>query len=142
MPTKPVSLTKESAVVHTASIDVRIMRLDRRQVTMSVFRQLDEEQVIDNGYLLGDVWGRVNYVWKSGRREAVKFWVVWTDGKLIKRSPVYEDFSDMVMECAGIRLTTVYGTAIELDECDAEIVDRIYKLKEEFAELDQLFIAT
>lgn len=86
------ALHKQHAVVHTASIDVKIMRLDKRQVTMSVFRQLDEELIFAaDGSLRGTPWGRVSYLWKDNR-EGTAFHVVWQDGDRIKRSPVPKDW--------------------------------------------------
>jgi hypothetical protein len=81
-------LHKNHAVVHTASIDVKIIRLDKRQLTLSVFRQLDEEPIfLSNGSLVGTPWGRVNYTWKGNPR-GTAFHVVWQHGDYLKRSPV------------------------------------------------------
>jgi len=85
---RALALHKQHAVVHTASIDVHIMRLDKRQVTMSVFRQLDEESVfLTDGTLRGTVWGRVNYLWKDNPK-GTAFHVVWQDGDRLKRCAV------------------------------------------------------
>jgi hypothetical protein len=81
-------LHKEHAVVHTASIDVKIMRLNKRQVTMSVFRQLDHQPIfLSDGSLCGTPWGRVNYTW-NGNPDGTAFHVVWQEGDRLKRSPV------------------------------------------------------
>jgi hypothetical protein len=81
-------LSKRHATLHTASIDIQIMRLDRKQVTMAVFRQLDEESVfLADGSLRGTPWGRVNYTWNANR-PGTAFHVVWQDGECLKRSQV------------------------------------------------------
>lgn len=86
--TMPTVLDKRHATVHTAAIDVKIMRLDKKQVTLSVFRQLDEELIFNaDGTLRGTPWGRVNYTWK-GNKNGTVFHVVWQDGDKLKRSPV------------------------------------------------------
>lgn len=76
------------AIIHTASIDVAIMRLNKKQVTLSVFRQLDEESIfLSDGSLRGTPWGRVNYTWKDNK-PGTAFHVVWQDGEYLKRSAV------------------------------------------------------
>jgi hypothetical protein len=88
-----IALHKEHATIHTASIDVKIIRLDRRQVTMSVFRQLDEDLIFSSGGTLRGVpWGRVNYVWKDNPK-GTAFNVVWQEGEHLKRSPVPFEYS-------------------------------------------------
>jgi hypothetical protein len=81
------------AVVHTASIDVKVMRLDRRQMTLSVFRQLPERCIFRGGdgtpVLLGRPWGRVLYVWNRSPAFA-DYYLVWTDGARLYRTPLPE----------------------------------------------------
>jgi hypothetical protein len=87
-------LHREHAIVHTGSIDVKIIRLDKRQLTMAVFRQLDEESIfLLDGSLRGVPWGRINYTWK-GNPDDTAFHVIWQDGDYLKRSPVPEDGPD------------------------------------------------
>lgn len=82
------TLHKSHAVVHTATIDVKILRLDKRQLTQSVFRQLDEQLIFrSDGTLGGTPWGRVNYTWKDNPPGTV-FHVIYQDGENLKRSPV------------------------------------------------------
>lgn len=74
--------------VETPTVDVQVIRLDKKQMTMSVFRQLDEELVfLADGGLRGRVWGRVNYKWKDSLA-STEYYVVWQDGEFLKRSPV------------------------------------------------------
>src|SRR6266496_1508798 len=56
-------LTTEDVAITTLSIEVKVMKIGKRQVTLSVFRQLPEERIIDHltGKLRGIPWGRVNY---------------------------------------------------------------------------------
>jgi hypothetical protein len=53
----------ERAELRTATITVRALTIDRRQVTLAVFRQLREEPLIDTetGHFHGLPWGTVNY---------------------------------------------------------------------------------
>lgn len=43
MPVRPINTSH--AVIHTVSVDIKIMRIDKKQVTLSVFRQLPEENI-------------------------------------------------------------------------------------------------
>lgn len=81
-------LTRRHATIHTAAIDVKIMRLDKKQVTLSVFRQLPCENIfLSDGTLRGTPWGLVRYNWKdSGCDSGV--WVVWQKDEVLFRCPL------------------------------------------------------
>ena len=55
----------ESVQIQRATIEVQVMRISDRQMTLSVFRQLPFAPVIDYNddgpCLTGPIWGRVNY---------------------------------------------------------------------------------
>lgn len=78
----------EQAEVRTATVTVRALTIDGRQVTMALFRQLQEDRLVeDDGGLRGLPWGRVNYcpdrkACPSGRH----FHVVWQDGDELRRA--------------------------------------------------------
>src|SRR4051812_9584559 len=83
------NLNRQHAIIHTATIDVKIMRIDKKQVTLSVFRQLPEESIfLADGSLRGIPWGRVNYLWGDQEKRKVAFHVVWQDGNKLKRCEV------------------------------------------------------
>jgi hypothetical protein len=49
--------------ISTASVDIQVMRIGTKQMTVAVFRQLPEKDIFDEwGYLLAPAWGWVNYV--------------------------------------------------------------------------------
>jgi hypothetical protein len=56
-------ITTEQATVQTVTIAVRTLTLGKRQLTLSVFRQLVREQIVDPETLAlrGEAWGLVNY---------------------------------------------------------------------------------
>jgi hypothetical protein len=56
-------ITTKEAVIRTATIEIKTMSLNGKQVTQSVFRQLIKEELLDpeTGELLGVPWGTVNY---------------------------------------------------------------------------------
>jgi hypothetical protein len=78
--TRLVASRKNHATVHTATVDVKIMRLAKKQVTMSVFRQLDEKSIFRRDkwkpQLRGTPRGRVNYTWKENPGWA-RYHIVW-----------------------------------------------------------------
>lgn len=86
----PTAITKQHAIVHTAAIDVKIMRLEKKQVTLSVFRQLEEQSIFAPGEApprtLGKPWGRVNYIWK-GCPEWASYYLVWQLEGELRRMP-------------------------------------------------------
>jgi hypothetical protein len=64
-------LTPNNAVLTTATIEIATLRLDKRQVTQSVFRQVHERSpiAVDGGLIDGAVpWGSVNYWWSGAEQ--------------------------------------------------------------------------
>ncbi len=81
------------ATVKTLAIQVKVMKIGNRQVTLSVFRQLQYEQIIDaaTGQLRGVPWGRVNYCpggCADGGGDHLH--VVWQKGGELRRACVSE----------------------------------------------------
>jgi hypothetical protein len=58
-----VKLLAKEAVVKTAVVEVKSLLISGKQVTLSVFRQLIKEPLVDpeTAELHGVPWGRVNY---------------------------------------------------------------------------------
>lgn len=87
-------LTVASAKVHTASVEIDVMKIDGKQVTLSVFRQMLHEHLIDpdSGDFLGVPWGHVNYHPDKCADAATHLHVVWQKGSLIRQNTVvYRD---------------------------------------------------
>jgi len=76
--------------VHTLSVSVKVMKMGPKQVTLAVFRQLDEEPLIDDETvaLRGVPWGRINYCQKNKCPEAIHLHIVWQMGEQIFHSLV------------------------------------------------------
>lgn len=80
-------ITAHEAVVRTASVEVKALTISGKQVTLSVFRQLPEESLLDNeANLRGLPWGKVNYFW--GDCQPNHLHVVWQSGDRLFRSCV------------------------------------------------------
>lgn len=84
-------LTAENAVIKTASVEVKTLTISGKQVTLAVFRQLPEIEVIDlRGKLRGVLWGRVNYCPdKNCGKWPGHVHVVWQEGESLRRATVY-----------------------------------------------------
>ncbi|MEU5345705.1 hypothetical protein AB0H18_33560 [Streptomyces sp. NPDC020766] len=55
-------LTTQNATITTVAVEVKTLTITGKQVTLAVFRQLREEQLVaDDGTLNGTPWGYVNY---------------------------------------------------------------------------------
>lgn len=87
-----------TAEIKTATIEIKALTIGRKQVTLSVFRQLQEEDVINRktGRLQGKVWGRVNYFWGAcdpgaefRHNPKQHLHVVWQKGEELRRACVY-----------------------------------------------------
>jgi hypothetical protein len=87
---KPI--TAAEAHIVTATVSVQVIRIGKRQLTLSVFRQLPVKHILDGfgdvGDLAGEPWGTVNYHWDScgySRHDGPHVHVVWAqDGRLYR----------------------------------------------------------
>lgn len=94
------SITANQATVKTASVDVRVLTISGKQVTLAVFRQLIEEPLVDtcDGTLAGVPWGKVMYC--PGKacslhdRSPGHLHVVWQKGDQLRRAAVPEWWPD------------------------------------------------
>jgi hypothetical protein len=87
MPERNRVISTEQAAITTCTIEVKVIKIDKKQMTLSVFRQLLRRSVIDVTFaLLGEPWGIVNYFWDGcGYVYGEHLHVVWTtEGKLYR----------------------------------------------------------
>jgi len=78
-------LTAHNAEITTASITVKSLTIERRQVTLALFRQLQEEDIFDwNAMALrGVAWGHVRYLIEASPEKAIN--LVWQKGSELRR---------------------------------------------------------
>jgi hypothetical protein len=90
------TLTTHEATIQTAQVEIQVLKVGKKQVTMGLFRQLPVAPLVDVDSLAlrGDPWGQVNYWWDGdgrdsyfGRGECRH--IVWQDGPVLHRSLVY-----------------------------------------------------
>lgn len=132
----PRELTTQNATITTAAVEVKALTISGKQVTLAVFRQLQEEPLVDwdRHELRGIPWGFVNYCPQKfciGDQygEPVPHWhVVWQRGQELRR--------------ATVRRQLYTGWEIWRNgERDAEEADRRNELISSLSGLPQLFIA-
>jgi hypothetical protein len=87
-------LTVHNAELNTASITIRTLQIEGRQVTLAVFRQLPEEYIINfdvTPSLKGVGWGHVNYMVEGSYRYSGRtIHLVWQSGNELRRCLVYQ----------------------------------------------------
>lgn len=86
--TKPIKrINVEDARIKTATVEIKALTINAKQMTLSVFRQIQEEPIIDTAtmQLRGTPWGLINYFWKEAEGE---IHVLWQKGTELRRSLV------------------------------------------------------
>lgn len=87
-------LTVRNAEIKTATVEVRTLTLSGKQVTLSVFKQIEQEDLINgDGSLAGEPWGRVNYHPDKCADGKVHSHVVWQHGSELRRDAIPKDLT-------------------------------------------------
>lgn len=85
----------ENAQIKTAAVEIKTLTISGKQVTLSVFKQITEEPLIDIGSmkLNGIPWGNINYFWGENKDCDNKkyFHVIWQKGNELRRSIINKD---------------------------------------------------
>jgi hypothetical protein len=88
----PKQLTTQNATLTTVAVEVKALTISGKQVTLSVFRQLQEEPLVaKDGTLNGVPWGYVNYHPDRCGDEAPHWHIVWQQGAELRRSRVMKE---------------------------------------------------
>ena len=148
----------EEASLKTCSVEVKALVINKKQMTLSVFRQLPRKHIIEPGVgLRGEPWGLVNYFWDGcGGGEGKHLHVVWQDGSQLCRSCVrpvqwFDDNEDAVFgDVAGLKWISLRASCGHfgnwyisgpLTTEEGERMNWWIEVYERLAALDQLFIA-
>lgn len=97
-------LTVQNAAIATASVEIKTLTVSGKQVTLAVFRQLQERPlVLEDGTLAGQPWGIVNYHPDKCSGDPAHWHVVWQEGSDLRRStvpaaPVFGAFRSLVAD--------------------------------------------
>lgn len=83
-------LTTQNATITTAAVEVKTLTISGKQVTLAVFRQLEDETILKplDATLVGEPWGRVNYHPDKCADAAEHLHVVWQRGDELRRAYV------------------------------------------------------
>lgn len=83
----PKQLTAQTATITTAAVQVQTLTISGKQVTLAVFRQLRQEQLIaHDGTLNGVPWGTVNYHPDRCGDSDTHWHIVWQRGDELLRA--------------------------------------------------------
>jgi hypothetical protein len=86
------------ALVHTAEVGVKVLTINKKQVTMGVFRQIREKSIFSDEWqgeergvvrpaMLGIPWGTVDYTWSKSPKWCKRY-LVWQEGEYLRRMPL------------------------------------------------------
>ena len=88
-----MQIETERVELATFGVTLKALMVDKRQMTMGVFRQLDRGDWLDHetGLERGILWGRVNYFWGDCKKDHLH--IVWQQGDKILRDCL-KDYAD------------------------------------------------
>jgi hypothetical protein len=85
-------LSTEQVRINTMQVEIKSMMVGKKQLTLSLMRQIIEEPLIDEKELLfrGVPWGHVNYFWGDDKHKTYPNYinVVWQKGDVLRRSVI------------------------------------------------------
>jgi hypothetical protein len=98
-------LTTHEATIQTAQVEIQVLRVGKKQVTMGMFRQLPLATLVDTTtlHLQGVPWGYVRYWWDGDGREDAQspthaLHLVWQAGDRLCRGIVTKKPPDAIQE--------------------------------------------
>jgi chromosome segregation ATPase len=111
----------ENAQIKTASVEIKTLTISGKQVTLSVFRQIEEESLIDDDTmkLNGIPWGLINYFWKTEYANH-KIHVLWQNGKELRRDILLKRTS-IEIGCNNISRKRFHEYEIEINRINYKI---------------------
>lgn len=92
---KKVDVTQ--AQIKTANIEIKAITLNGKQMTLAVFKQLQDEKLINTGEgikLNGIPWGKVNYHNKDCS-QSPHLHIIWQQGNNLFKDTVFRSLIDM-----------------------------------------------
>lgn len=135
-----MKLNAHNATLKTAQVEIKTLTLSGKQVTLAVFRQLEERELLFYNKDLGEFmfsgipWGRVNYCPDKCGSYSPHLHVIWQLEDKLYRSIVYSSI-----------YSWDYGNGKTIQKRSLDELKAAAKLYEntfsELLELDQLFIA-
>lgn len=123
----------QEACLKTATVEIKALTVSGKQVTLAVFRQLQEERLMDSdGEFRGVPWGHVNYHPDGCATEGYPhIHVVWQKGSELRRAKVE-------MPWKFVRDPDLCD---EANQANKQRLDKRWAQWGKLLHLDQLFIA-
>lgn len=157
--TSKQQVSVDEVSLNVIGVSIKAVQIGKKQMTLSVFRQLQNESIWDYGDPLGPVWGHVNYFWNGCgcerffRPPRVEQYSV-ADGRVCERlhhrlSPrdavhiIWQNGSELRRSCVSLRngeAETRYPFFCANDDPDFERSWKTFYL-EHIEMAEQLFIA-
>lgn len=83
----PRLLTAHNATIKTASVEIKTLSVEGKQITLALFRQIIAEDIFDceHGLLRGVGWGHVRYLLPEDTRPTQAINLVWQKGDQLRR---------------------------------------------------------
>jgi len=80
-------LTAHEATIHTTQVEIQVLKVGRKQVTMGLFRQLPLRTITlpHDTTFFGEPWGHVHYWWEGDGRQPV----VYAGGGLVDMTALH-----------------------------------------------------
>jgi hypothetical protein len=88
-----MQIAAKEAIIKTAAVEIKTLAVSGKQVTLAVFRQMDQETLLDYEHqtLNGIPWGRVNYHPDNCSSSDDHIHIVWQRGSNIYRDIIVKD---------------------------------------------------
>ncbi len=83
-------ITIKEANISTLSVELKAIHINGKQMTLSVFRQIQEEDLWTEDFKLNGIpWGMVNYFWdKAPQVNQSTIHIVWQKGDELRRTRI------------------------------------------------------
>lgn len=90
-----MSIKVKHAVIHTAEVGIKVVRIDNKGITQAIFKQIPEKcpyGIDERGLIeeVGEIWGWINYTFPTSP-EWAKGYLIWTDGTELFKFPFATD---------------------------------------------------
>jgi hypothetical protein len=91
-----MTIKAEEAQIKTATVEIKILTVSGKQMTLAVYRQIKEENIFINPEqpyegTKGPCWGIINYHTKDCDLGARHLHLVWQKGKHLRRFDLYSN---------------------------------------------------
>lgn len=104
----------QNATIKTASVEIKVLTLNGKQVTLALFRQLPEKSLIDfNTFQLNGIpWGHINYHPDQCREERTHVHVLWQFQSTLYRSKIFKTADEPTLRQNAEFAKCLYAAAL------------------------------